>query len=110
MLGVGLALALCNRTMLFGSSLAHRHERHAAASEASAAPRECAKYFDWGEFSQLATPLRTLSIARRNVSQTGGKLCVTTHEYFQDASHSWYWEQGALRALGEAGAIEISEA
>ena len=99
MLGVGLALALCNRTVLFGSTLVRD-------SHSGGAAPTCAKYFDWDEFSQLSTPLRTLAIKQRNLSVTGGKVCVTTREYFNDASHSWYWEREAMRALAEAGAIE----
>ena len=97
MLGAGLALASCNETVVFGSAIEH-----------ALAPDQCAKYFDWDEFSGLSTRLRTLSIKQRNVSRTGGKVCLTTQEYFGRDGHSWHWEQEALRALARDGLIRIA--
>ena len=99
MLGVGLALALCNETAVFGSTI---------EQEPADAPAQCAKYFDWDEFSRLSTRWTTLSIKKRNVSQTGGKVCLTSHEYFNRDGHSWHWERVALRTLASDGAISVA--
>jgi len=95
MLGVALALVLCNHTTVFGMTAEDPQADRTAR-------RRCAKYFDWISFGNGSSP--------RQTRPTGRRGCITAEEYFHPALnsfHSWSMEREVLRTLHGAGVLHV---